>query len=89
MEAPSTESPLRPGRFSKAPRQGFGVTGKNGVAMALELLYDHSRQVEVVSEPRRLVEETLEVRFVVAGGPEVDPKPNRQRSPNGRCSGLS
>ncbi len=78
------ESPRRPGSFSKASRQGFGVTGKDGVAMALELLYDHSREVKAVSEPRRLMKKPLEVRFVVTGGPEVEPQtPELQGSGDG------
>ena len=42
--------------------------------MALELLDDHSRQAKAVSQPRRLVEKTLEVRFVIAGCPEIEPQ---------------
>jgi hypothetical protein len=80
MEALNTGSPLWPGRFSKASGQSFGVTGKDGVAMSLELLYDDSRKVKTVPEPRRLVEKTLEVSFVVAGSPEVEPQaPHLQR----------
>src|SRR3954470_12100447 len=80
MEALNTGSPLWPGRFSKASGQSFGVTGKDGVAMSLELLYDDSRKVETVPEPRRLVEKTMEVSFVVAGCPEVEPQaPHLQR----------
>ncbi len=80
MEALNTGPPLWPGRFSKDSCQGFGVTGKDGVAMSLELLYDNSRKVKTVSEPRRLVEKTLEVSFVVAGCPEVEPQaPHLQR----------
>jgi hypothetical protein len=74
MEARNTGPPLWSGRFSKASGQGFGVTGKDGVAMSLELLYDDSRKVKTVPKPRRLVEKTLEVSFVVAGCPEVEPQ---------------
>lgn len=74
MEALNTGPPLWPGRFSKASGQGFGVTGKDGIAMSLELLYDDSRKAETVPEPRRLMEKTLEVRFIVAGCPEVEPQ---------------
>src|SRR3982751_66542 len=80
MESLNTGPPLWPGRFSKASGQGFGITGKDGVAMSLELFYDGSRKVKTVPEPRRLVEKTLEVRFVVAGCPDVEPQaPHLQR----------